>query len=83
MWRGELHHATKQRLPMVSCEEVTETPWTGKSHCVTANWLLMLFDVAGARCRSFRRAAAAGDTLKGDVVYQLLDVLSAGMLCFT
>ena len=29
-------------------------------------------------CRSFRRAAAAGDELKSDVVDQLLKVLSAG-----
>ena len=44
---------------------------------------LMLWVVAGARCRSFRRVVAEGIALKRDVVYQLLKVLSAGTICFT
>ena len=35
----------------------------------------------GTCCRSFRRAAAAGEELKVEVVHQLLKVLSAGAFC--
>ena len=47
---------------------------TGCSDCSASHW--------GAGCRSFRRAAAAGGSLKRGVVNRLLKVLSRGVLSY-
>ena len=66
----------EQRLPLQSYVIIKPAPNSldlQSAHCCDrcCNCQLML-------CRSFRRAAAAGDGLAGDVVDQLLKVLSGG-----